>query len=105
MKNVSVIDPYDLELTGKVIAEAMAKDEPSLIVTRAPCPLRTRSLVGKIRIIDPDKCKTCHACVKLGCPAIEVIDKSKPPVINAEICAGCSMCMQTCKFGAIGEAK
>jgi len=104
MKNVSVIDPYDLELTGRVIAEAMAKDEPSLIVTRAPCPLRTRSLVGKIRVIDQAKCKSCHACIKLGCPAIEIAEKGAPPVINAELCAGCSMCMQTCKFGAIGEA-
>jgi len=102
MKNVATVNPYDLAETEKAVSAAMAADGPSLIVTRAPCPLRTRSQVGPTKAIDAAKCKNCRACLKLGCPAIEAAGASTQPTINAELCAGCDLCAQVCKFGAIG---
>jgi indolepyruvate ferredoxin oxidoreductase alpha subunit len=104
MKRIATVNPYDLKATEKAVSEALASEETSLIVTRAPCPLRTRKPVGALRAIDHAACKSCLACVKLGCPAIEVTEKGKKPTINQEICAGCNLCEQTCPFGAIKEA-
>jgi indolepyruvate ferredoxin oxidoreductase alpha subunit len=104
MRNVAVVNPYDLEATGRAVAEALSKEESSLIVARAPCPLRTRSPVGPGRRIDAAACKSCGACLRLGCPAIESPEKGKPPAINPELCAGCGLCAQVCKAGAIREA-
>jgi indolepyruvate ferredoxin oxidoreductase alpha subunit len=103
MKHVVTVNPYELAATQKAVSDALAIDEPSLIVTRAPCPLRTRKPVGTIRAIDPNKCKSCLSCLKLGCPAIEFAGKGTKPAINAELCAGCNLCEQTCAFGAIAE--
>jgi indolepyruvate ferredoxin oxidoreductase alpha subunit len=101
MKNVATVNPYDLATTQKAVNDALASDETSLIVTRAPCPLRTRKPVGAMRSIDQSKCKSCHACLKLGCPAIESTGKGTKPYINAELCAGCNLCEQVCAFAAI----
>ena len=104
MRNVAVVDPYDLEATGRALAEALVRKESSLIVARAPCPLRARTAVGKIRAIDAAACKSCRACLKLGCPAIESPEKGRPPAINPELCAGCGLCAQVCAAGAVREA-
>jgi indolepyruvate ferredoxin oxidoreductase alpha subunit len=101
MKSVATVNPYDLEATQKAVDAALASDETSLIVTRAPCPLRTRKPVGAMRSIDQSKCKSCQACLKLGCPAIESTGKGTKPSINAELCAGCNLCEQVCAFAAI----
>lgn len=96
---VSVIDPYNLENTGQVISEEMAAKEPSLIVSRAPCPLRERRRVGPVRTIQTDECKGCELCLGLGCPAIE--GGSEKPKINELLCGGCGLCEQVCPAGAI----
>ncbi len=103
MDKVSTIDPYDLKSTNRAVSEALSSEGTSLIVARAPCPLRTRSRVGAVRTILRDKCKSCMSCVKLGCPAIEAATRGDPPRISAELCAGCGLCAQTCVFGAITE--
>jgi indolepyruvate ferredoxin oxidoreductase alpha subunit len=95
--------PLDLSQTERAVAEALASETTSMIVTRAPCPLRERKAVGPARAIDQSKCKACQACVRLGCPAIEAPERGKPPRISEELCAGCGLCDQVCKFGAIAE--
>lgn len=101
MNQIYTVNPYNLEETQAAVDAALASETASLIVTRAPCPLKTRSMVGKVRVIDNEACKACFACVRLGCPAIEAPEKGKPPRINADLCAGCSLCEQTCRFNAI----
>lgn len=103
MKHVTTVDPYDLGATQAAVDAALKRDEPSLIVTRAPCPLRTKSQVGPQREIDPEACKSCFACVRLGCPAIEAVAKGAPPHIAPDLCIGCGLCEQTCRFDAIKE--
>jgi indolepyruvate ferredoxin oxidoreductase alpha subunit len=100
---VITIDPYDTANTVKVIAEELAADEPSLIISRAACPLREKKPVGKMRRIDQQICKNCKMCLKLGCPAID--GSGDKPAINKLLCVGCGLCEQICKFGAISEIK
>lgn len=96
---VCVVNPYDLESTLKAIDDQMNTDEPSLIVSRAPCPLRERKRVGAVRRINSDKCKGCKLCLKLACPAIEL--SADMPQINDIFCGGCGICEQVCPAEAI----
>jgi indolepyruvate ferredoxin oxidoreductase alpha subunit len=107
MNDVITVNPYDLKETSGALSGALTRSTPTLIVARAPCPLRERKNVGPIKKILPDKCRSCFACVRLGCPAIEAREKGKPPVIDSSLCAGCNLCQQVCGFDAIveGESK
>ena len=98
-RRVRTVNPYDLAATQAAVDEELATDEPSLIVSQAPCPLHERKPVGPKRVLDADVCKGCRICLKLGCPAIEY--EGGKPRINELLCAGCGMCEQICRFGAI----
>jgi len=98
-RRVRTVNPYDLAATQAAVDEELGTDEPSLIVSRAPCPLHQRKPVGKQRLLDDDKCRSCRVCLKLGCPGLEY--QGGKPRINSLLCAGCGMCEQVCRFGAI----
>ena len=100
INRVRVVDPYDLKATEKAITEEISADEPSVIISRRPCALLKYVKAKPALTIDPDKCKTCKACMKLGCPAISI--KNGKAVIDATLCVGCGICNQLCAFGAIG---
>ncbi len=102
MKNIRIVNPYNLEETVAVFREEIARDEPSLIISRAPCLLKERRPVGPTLTIDRDRCRNCRKCLSLGCPAIESAAGSGP-VINAGLCAGCGLCRQVCRFSAVVE--
>ena len=104
MKRIRVVDPYRLDEVAAVLKEELAADEPSLIISRAPCLLKERKPVGPVLEIDREACRNCRSCLKLGCPAIESSGKSKP-AISAQLCAGCDMCRQVCRFSAIRKKK
>lgn len=106
---VRVIDCYDLKDVERVLQEELDSPEPSVVVAKRPCALFAK-LAGKKRfVIDFATCTGCQACLKLGCPAIELgdSDPAKPKIrkvkVNPVLCAGCGMCVQVCKFGAISE--
>jgi len=99
IERVTVVDPYDLKETDRVIAEELAADEPSLIISQAPCPLAGKKTLGVKRTIDADLCRECRLCLKLGCPALD--GAGKKPVINELLCIGCGLCEQVCRFGAV----
>ena len=101
MKRIRVVNPYDIAQVRAALSEELAVDEPSLIISRAPCILKERKPLGPVLSVDPDKCRNCKQCLKLGCPAIETAGGARP-AINAQLCNGCSLCRQLCKFGAIG---
>ena len=100
INRVRVVDPYDLKATEKAIVEELAADEPSVIISRRPCALLKYVKAKPALTIDPDKCRTCKACMKLGCPAISI--KGGKAVIDATLCVGCGICNQLCAFDAIG---
>ena len=103
MKNVVTLDPFDQKTVVETLKMATQSPEPWLIISRSPCLLKTRKPQGPVRVIDPDKCKKCGSCLKLGCPAIESTGKGTVPSVNPNLCSGCSLCDQTCKFNAISK--
>ena len=104
IKRVRVVDPYDLKACETAIKEELAVDEPSVIISRRPCALLKYVKHNKPLVVDNDKCKSCKACMRIGCPAISMVD-GKAKVDNT-LCTGCGVCAQLCKFDALkGEAE
>ena len=101
IKRVRVVDPYNLEQTEAAIKEELVVSEPSVIISRRPCALLKYVQHKPALKIDPDKCKSCKMCLKLGCPAISM--KNGKAVIDHTQCVGCGICTEVCKFGAITE--
>ena len=100
IRRVRVVDPQDLKATEAAIQEELAADEPSVIVVRRPCALLKWVKHKRAFHIDPDKCRSCKACMQIGCPAIVFDGKA---AIDPTLCVGCGLCEQLCKFGAICE--
>jgi len=98
---IRLVDPYDLKNTSETLDEEIYAQQPSLIISQAPCPLRERRRVGAARRILEEKCKSCKICLKLGCPALEL--EEDLPRINRLLCSGCALCQQACPAGAIVE--
>lgn len=96
---VRVVDPYDLKQCEVTIKEELAADEASVIISRRPCALLKYVKHKQPLAVGADKCKSCKMCMKVGCPAISMVDgKAK---IDATLCTGCGVCAQLCKFGAL----
>ena len=100
IERVRVVDPYDLKATEAVIKEEIAVNEPSVIISRRPCALLKYVKAKPAFKIDEEKCRSCKACMRIGCPAISM--KNGKASIDATLCVGCGVCEQLCAFGAIG---
>ena len=101
IRRVRVVDPYNLAQCDEAIKEELAADEPSVIISRRPCALLKYVKHKKPLTVDEDKCVGCKACMKIGCPAISIVDgKAK---VDATQCVGCGVCEQLCKLGALKE--
>ena len=98
INSVRVVDPYDLEECERVVKEEIAKEEPSVIISRRPCVLLKYVKPKKPLWVDPDKCRGCKRCMKFGCPAISFRDGHA--VIDPTLCVGCGVCAQLCPFDA-----
>ena len=103
IRRVRVVDPYDLAQCDAAIKEETAAKEPSVIISRRPCALLKYVKHNKPIIADPNKCVGCKACMKIGCPAISIIDKKA--TIDNTLCTGCGVCAQLCKMDALQAAK
>lgn len=100
IQRVRVVDPYNLAETEAAIKEELAVNAPSVIISRRPCALLKYVKHNPPLKVSEDKCKSCKACMKIGCPAISM--KDNKAVINHTQCTGCGICSELCKFGAIG---
>ncbi|MCD4670806.1 MAG: indolepyruvate ferredoxin oxidoreductase subunit alpha [Actinomycetia bacterium] len=100
VKDVEVVDPYDMENFEKVIRKHLARETLSVIVARQRCVLLDRKKKKKTEVyIDQEKCEKCGLCLKFGCPAIEYKDGSY--TINQLQCSGCGVCVEICRKNAI----
>ncbi len=103
IKRVQVVDPYDLAQCDRVLKEELAAGEPSVIISRRPCALLKYVKHNKPLTVDPEKCKSCKMCMKIGCPAISMVDGVAK--VDNTLCTGCGVCAQLCKFDALQAPK
>ena len=101
IKRVRVVDPYIISDCEKAVKEELEAQEPSLIISRRPCALLKEVKHKPPLKVDENKCKSCKACMKIGCPAIAM--KNGKAKIDVTLCVGCGVCSQMCKFGALKE--
>jgi len=108
---VRVVNPIKLDEMKGAIEWAMALDEPSVIITRWPCVLKTFSehdkqefgdYMGKC-VVDVEKCIGCKMCVKTGCPALRFDKITKKVEIDKNQCVACEVCLQVCPVKAISR--
>ena len=97
---VRVVDPNNLAETEAVIKEELAAAAPSVIITRRPCALLKSVKHNPPVHVDTEKCRSCKACMKIGCPAISM--STGKARIDTTLCVGCGLCEQLCRFDAIG---
>ncbi len=100
-------DPYDLEATGAALDKAFAHKGPAVLITTRPCVLAPSRISGDhVAVSDTAACKRCMACLKIGCPAISKLTpgtdgKKFDVVVSEDLCVGCDVCVQVCKFDAM----
>ena len=108
-KKVVKVSADDLAELEKVLKDAMDGDEGALVIAYAPCRIAAKLTKEGLCAVDPDKCKACGACFKMGCPAMTRGQEVRPGafqmVIDPNQCAGCRQCGQVCKFGAIQRVR
>ncbi len=97
-ERVRVVDPYDLKACDTAVKEELAADAPSVIISRRPCALMKYVKHKAPLAVDPDKCRTCRSCMRIGCPAISI--RGGKAVVDNTLCVGCGVCEQLCAFGA-----
>ena len=98
IKRVTVCDPFDVKKFEAVVKEETQAEEPSVIIAQRPCALlKGVKYIGKCEV--SDKCKKCKQCMKLGCPAISLVDGNV--IIDKNQCNGCGLCINVCPFDAI----
>ena len=102
-ERVRVVDPYDLKACDTAIKEELAVDAPSVIISRRPCALLKYVKHNAPLMVDTDKCRSCKACMKIGCPAISI--KNGKAHVDNTLCVGCGVCEQLCGFGAFQSTK
>ena len=102
VRDVTVVDAFDLKSIEATIKRSVANNEPSVIIVRGSCPLHTRAKSTPYKV-DEDECIGCFDCLDVGCPAISILEDEA--VIDSEMCIGCGVCAQVCPQGAISEGR
>ncbi|HOO55748.1 MAG TPA: indolepyruvate ferredoxin oxidoreductase subunit alpha [bacterium] len=102
VKRVFTVNPFEIKKTRELVKKEMKIEEPSIVISRAPCPLIYRVRTTPFQV-DPDKCKECGMCLKINCPAIT--RTGNKATIVEHMCNGCSVCSQICAFNAISRVK
>ena len=98
IEHVRVVDPYDLKACEEAVKEELQFEGPSVIISRRPCVLLKYVKHNPPLSVDPDKCRSCKACMQIGCPALSM---KKTAVVDETLCVGCGVCKQLCNFYAI----
>lgn len=99
INRIRVVDPYNMAECEQAVKEELEVEEPSLIISRRPCALLKEVKHNPPLKVEVDKCRSCKACMKIGCPAIAM--KGGKAKIDVTLCVGCGVCAQMCRFDAL----
>lgn len=107
---VRVVNPMNLDDVRNALAYAFDMNGPTVIITRWPCTLKRsdqRDLVEYSKNTDcvlaaDAKCTACKLCLEAGCPALSFDASVAKAQIDPAVCNGCGLCIQICKWGALG---
>jgi indolepyruvate ferredoxin oxidoreductase alpha subunit len=100
VKNVKVVNAFDLKELRPTVRNALDSKELSVIIVRGACAVKVPKR-GEPRAIGTEECNACGACLLLGCPAIQ--SEGDKISIDSSLCAGdsCTLCQQVCPRQAI----
>lgn len=96
---VVIVDPLDTERAEAVLRDCLAAGGASAVVFASPCTLLMKERLEAAEV-DHFTCVGCHRCWQVtGCPALSFT----PPAyrIDPELCAGCDLCVGTCRTQVI----
>ncbi|HEC09618.1 MAG TPA: indolepyruvate ferredoxin oxidoreductase subunit alpha [Acidimicrobiales bacterium] len=100
VKDVNVVDPYDLAATYNALEAAMATGGPSVVITNRPCVESPTKVRDRAYEVIADACTACQACMTIGCPSIvwtdEFAEGRRKVRIDTLTCTGCTLCAQIC---------
>jgi indolepyruvate ferredoxin oxidoreductase alpha subunit len=101
VEDVKVVNAFDIKALRTAVRNSIDSPELSVIIVRGTCSVQLRKRSG-YRAVDMDKCDGCEVCLRIGCPAIQKLDKQI--YIDTTLCAGdaCTICEQLCPRKAIG---
>ena len=101
--DVKVVDPNDLAGLESALEDSLARKEVSVIIARRMCVLLKEVKKDTYDVVDPDKCRSCRACMRIGCPAVSMV--AGKAEIDTSLCTGCGLCADLCRFDAIHSVK
>jgi len=117
VKHVYKVNPHEVPETRKILKEAIALTDPSVVISEAPCVLLPEMKERKpvSYFTNQENCVGCMSCIRLGCPAISWTPFAEGEAeergyrkkqkgiskIDEILCNDCGQCASLCKFGAI----
>jgi len=105
--NVAELNTYNLKETEAAIKKGMETPGPYVLIDKNPCILRYKIRKPAMSVI-AENCTGCKACLKVACMALGLTADGgdKPKVrVDPNVCNGCGVCKQMCKFDAMVEIK
>ncbi|WP_455599531.1 thiamine pyrophosphate-dependent enzyme [Cloacibacillus sp.] len=103
VKNLWVVDAYDVDAMAKATQEALNTKGLKVILSRRECAIQAgRHGLKKYNnvVVKSDKCVGCKKCiVDSGCAALEL--DGKKIKIDAAQCNGCTVCTYVCPTKAL----
>lgn len=108
VERVRHINPFNLSEVEKTISDEINQKLSSVIISKSPCVLlkhKAKAHRQPSLTVDLSVCNGCMACLKIGCPALERIEKDNLSLvtINTMLCNGCRLCVDLCRTGAISS--
>ncbi len=105
VRDIKVVDPYDLAATYAALEDAISHAGPSVVITNRPCVEAPTKVRDTPFTVIADACTACQACMTPGCPSIvwsdELFEGRRKVVIDEVTCTGCTLCVQLCPPHAI----
>jgi len=106
VEDVLLVDPYNLTAVENALKYTVQTEKPSVVIASRPCVLIDRRAKAHAAAVEVATCTGCQLCFRIGCPAIESVqmdDGKLKARVNADLCAGCGVCIQVCRAGAISR--